>query len=161
MINFNFRIFVIASLIMIFPIIGLGQAKTKNPINQKHPSLQYKTIECAELNTLIKNKTAPIIINCGNQANILGAISIGELDQSGTWKQKLRTALRNKQLDKSFNKSVVVYCGCCSSDNCPNVGPVIKELSAMGYKNVKGLYFFDGYGPEWKGKGYLEDAAKK
>jgi hypothetical protein len=152
---------IFVSIIVFNSIIIVAQTGTKKPVNEKHPSLQYKTIECAELNTLIKNKTAPIIINCGNQANILYAISIGELDQSGTWKQKLRTALRNKQLDKSFNKSVVVYCGCCSSDNCPNVGPVIKELSAMGYKNVKGLYFFDGYGPEWKGKGYLEDNAKK
>jgi hypothetical protein len=152
---------IFVSIIVFNSIIIVAQTGTKKPVNEKHPSLQYKTIECAELNTLIKNKTAPIIINCGNQANILYAISIGELDQSGTWKQKLRTALRNKQLDKSFNKSVVVYCGCCSSDNCPNVGPVIKELSAMGYKNVKGLYFFDGYGPEWKGKGYLEDTAKK
>lgn len=151
---------IFVSIIVFNSIFIVAQTVTKKPINEKHPSLQYKTMECAELNTLIKNKTAPIIINCGNQANILGAVSIGELDQSGTWKQKLRTALRNKQLDKSFNKSVVVYCGCCSSDNCPNVGPVITELNDLGFKNVKGLYFFDGYGPEWKGKGYLEDAKK-
>jgi hypothetical protein len=148
------------SIFVFNSIFIVAQSGTKKPINEKHPSLQYKTIECAELNDLIKKKTAPIIINCGNQANIRGAISIGELDQSGAWKQKLRTALRNKQLDKSFNKSVVVYCGCCSSDNCPNVGPVIKELIALGFKDVKGLYFFDGYGPEWKGKGYLEETKK-
>ena len=40
------------------------------------------------------------------------------------------------------------------------MGPVIKELIALGFKDVKGLYFFDGYGPEWKGKGYLEEAKK-
>jgi hypothetical protein len=133
---------------------AFGQKGNGKSVNAKHPSLNYKTIECVELDRMITSKKSPIIINCGNQEDIIGSIPIGEISKNSNWKSSLKQALIKSKIEKSFNKPVVVYCGCCSSDNCPNVEPVIKELISMGFRDVKGLYFFDGYGPDWKAKGY-------
>jgi len=147
------KIIFILSLLAMTNLI-LGQKEGTKSVSSKHPSLNYKTIECLELNKLISSGKSPIIINCGNQEDIIGAISIGEISKSTNWKTTLKQVLIKNKLEKSFSKPVVVYCGCCSSDNCPNVEPVIKELTSMGFRDVKGLYFFDGYGPDWKAKDY-------
>jgi thiosulfate/3-mercaptopyruvate sulfurtransferase len=49
---------------------------------------------------------------------------------------------------------IVLYCGCCPWNKCPNVDPAYKELRAMGFRNVKLLYIADNFGKDWVDKGY-------
>jgi hypothetical protein len=139
-------------------------------VNSKHKGLKYKTVECSELNQKLQGKIKPIVVFCGDLRDekdkytygfkkIPGSLVIGSVNQD-KWEENLRAALLLAELDKSFKSEVVVYCGCCSSDNCPNVEPVILELKRMGFKNVKGLYFSEGYLPEWHAKKYLEEPLK-
>src|SRR5690348_10598759 len=37
-------------------------------------------------------------------------------------------------------REIVIYCGCCPWDHCPNVGPAIALLREMGFTRVKALY---------------------
>ncbi len=142
-------------------------AQSKNKVvNSAHPSLNYATIECSELNQKLKENEKPIIIFCGDVGNekdkytysfqkIKGALAIGSVNQA-SWKSNLQKVLVQSKENQSYSKEVIVYCGCCSSDNCPNVEPVILELKRLGFKKVKGLYFSEGYLPEWHAKKYLE-----
>jgi thiosulfate/3-mercaptopyruvate sulfurtransferase len=50
---------------------------------------------------------------------------------------------------------IVLYCGCCPWNKCPNVDPAYKELRALGFRNVKLLYIADNFGKDWVDKGYL------
>src|SRR5215831_11105863 len=34
-------------------------------------------------------------------------------------------------------KEIVLYCGCCPWDRCPNIKPAVETLRAMGFTNVK------------------------
>src|ERR1035437_3101339 len=38
------------------------------------------------------------------------------------------------------DREVVVYCGCCPWDRCPNVKPAVDLLNQMGFAKVKVLY---------------------
>ena len=38
---------------------------------------------------------------------------------------------------------IVLYCGCCPWNHCPNVGPAFKQLRDLGFTNVKVLYMAD------------------
>jgi thiosulfate/3-mercaptopyruvate sulfurtransferase len=51
-------------------------------------------------------------------------------------------------------QSIVVYCGCCPWNKCPNVNPTYNELRALGFRNVKLLYIADNFGKDWVDKGY-------
>jgi thiosulfate/3-mercaptopyruvate sulfurtransferase len=52
------------------------------------------------------------------------------------------------------NKLIVIYCGCCPWDHCPNVKPAHDALLAMGFTNVKVLHLADNIATDWIDKGY-------
>jgi len=57
-----------------------------------------------------------------------------------------------KKLPK--NKSIVVYCGCCPYEHCPNVRPAIQALKDMGFTNYKLLDLPHNIKVDWISKGY-------
>jgi len=96
----------------------------------------------------------PLILNVGpwmlyRQAHIPEAVFVGPAaDQQST--RRLHALVK----EVAHNKAIVLYCGCCPWGNCPNVRPAFKELSTMGFTNVKVLYIADNFGADWVGKGY-------
>ena len=54
----------------------------------------------------------------------------------------------------SHSQAIVLYCGCCPWQECPNIRPAFKTLKAMGFSNVKVLYIADNFGQDWAQKGY-------
>lgn len=64
--------------------------------------------------------------------------------------------LLEKRVEKlPRNKMIVLYCGCCPWDRCPNVKPAYQELRAMGFIDVRILYLAKNFGVDWVDKGYL------
>ncbi|HUB78133.1 MAG TPA: rhodanese-like domain-containing protein [Bryobacteraceae bacterium] len=64
-------------------------------------------------------------------------------------------ALLKTALDKLPRDSqVVVYCGCCPWDHCPNVKPASELLKQMGFTHAKILYLETGFAKDWIEKGY-------
>jgi thiosulfate/3-mercaptopyruvate sulfurtransferase len=61
--------------------------------------------------------------------------------------QKLSAPLKKGQL-------IVIYCGCCPWNRCPNIGPAYKKLHDLGFTNVKALYIANNFGDDWVAKGY-------
>lgn len=51
-------------------------------------------------------------------------------------------------------REIVLYCGCCPWDKCPNVKPAIELLQSMGYKNAKVMYVAENFKANWMDKGY-------
>jgi thiosulfate/3-mercaptopyruvate sulfurtransferase len=52
------------------------------------------------------------------------------------------------------NKTVVLYCGCCPWQKCPNVRPALAAAREAGLKHVKVLYLPDSLVRDWIDKGY-------
>lgn len=52
------------------------------------------------------------------------------------------------------NKLIVIYCGCCPWDHCPNVKPAHDALAAMGFTNIKALHVADNIATDWIDKGF-------
>ena len=115
-----------------------------------------ETLQPEELVKILQSpKSAqPVILNVGphmlySQAHIPGAEYIGA-GSSAEGIDLLRT--RVKALPHST--FIVLYCGCCPWDRCPNVRPAYKELKTLGFTNVKLLYIADNFGDDWAYKGY-------
>src|SRR4051812_25513608 len=49
-------------------------------------------------------------------------------------------ALKTAAAKVPRDREIVLYCGCCPWDRCPNVKPAIAALRGMGFKNVKAMY---------------------
>jgi rhodanese-related sulfurtransferase len=104
---------------------------------------------------LLKGGAAkPLILQVGShvlfaQAHIPGSEYAG----AGSQPEGLQ-ALQQRVTSLSRKSPIVLYCGCCPWNRCPNVGPAFAKLKEMGFTNVKVLYLADNFGTDWAGKGY-------
>lgn len=51
-------------------------------------------------------------------------------------------------------QEIVIYCGCCPWDHCPNMKPAFAELKQMGFQNVKALIINTNFSADWIQHGY-------
>ena len=96
----------------------------------------------------------PVLIQVGShvlysQAHIPGSKYIGPAASASGLEQ-----LRRRVVSLPKNKYIVLYCGCCPWDHCPNVKPADDALRALGFTNVKVLYIANNFGTDWVDKGY-------
>src|SRR5262252_7229844 len=52
------------------------------------------------------------------------------------------------------NREIVIYCGCCPWEACPNVRPAIDVLHQLGFKQVRALVISSSLEADWAAKGY-------
>jgi rhodanese-related sulfurtransferase len=52
------------------------------------------------------------------------------------------------------DRLVVIYCGCCPWERCPNIAAAYQQLTQMGFTQVKVLYLASNFGADWVDKGY-------
>ena len=52
------------------------------------------------------------------------------------------------------DKEIVLYCGCCPWDHCPNLEPAYSKLKSLGYSRVKAVMIPTNLHTDWITKGY-------
>jgi thiosulfate/3-mercaptopyruvate sulfurtransferase len=52
------------------------------------------------------------------------------------------------------SSNVVVYCGCCPFDHCPNIRPAFETLHSMGFQHLRVLVLPNNFAKDWVGQGY-------
>jgi hypothetical protein len=52
------------------------------------------------------------------------------------------------------DREIVIYCGCCPWDRCPNVQPAVAMLQQIGFTKVKALHLPANFKTNWIDKGY-------
>lgn len=120
-------------------------------LDKKDNWTQKDLIEPSALAAIIANSKAsqPKIFNIGVVDNIKGAINIGGVSEKENL-QKLNNAL--SKLPK--NTFLVIYCGCCPFERCPNIRPAVNMLKTMGFTNAKLLNLPTNLKQNWIEKGY-------
>lgn len=63
-------------------------------------------------------------------------------------------ALRTAAASLPRSAELIVYCGCCPFDHCPNVRPAYSELRKMGFTKVSVLSIPTNMSKDWISKGY-------
>ncbi len=58
------------------------------------------------------------------------------------------------------DREMVVYCGCCPWDRCPNVKPAVDLLKRMGFAKAKALYLPTGFKADWLDQGYAAEVGR-
>ena len=120
-------------------------AGAQNPQNWTSKQL----IEPSELAPVLKTKNAPVIFSIGPAATIPNSIDIGMV------KDKANLDKFKKQLSAFPKKTkIVVYCGCCPYEHCPNVRPAIDVLKEMKFTNYMLLNLPHNIKTDWIDKGF-------
>ncbi len=82
-------------------------------------------------------------------AHIPGAVLAGPVSKpEGVEALKQAVAKLPKQSE------IVLYCGCCPLEKCPNLRPAFRILREMGYTNVKLVMMPTNLHTDWLSKGY-------
>ncbi len=55
-------------------------------------------------------------------------------------------------------KPIVLYCGCCPWERCPNMEQPWRLLVAAGFTDVRLLYIPTNFGRDWVGKGHPSES---
>jgi thiosulfate/3-mercaptopyruvate sulfurtransferase len=51
--------------------------------------------------------------------------------------------------------SLILYCGCCPFEKCPNVRPAFTALNDMGFTKLRVLVIPTSFASDWADKGYV------
>lgn len=148
------KFFFAVSLILLGIISAEAQTfpGSGNPSWKKSdPWKRSQLMQASDLASLLKNPKAkkPLIYNIGVMQDIKGARNFGAASE----KENLN---RFKKTLKGLPKAtfLVVYCGCCPFDKCPNIRPAVRAINEMGFTNAKLLNLPTNIKVDWKDKGY-------
>jgi len=61
----------------------------------------------------------------------------------------------------SKDENIVIYCGCCPLNKCPNVRPAYAALKESGFTHVRVLDVMTGIESEWYRRGYPSESEGK
>ena len=105
----------------------------------------------ADLAATINSSTAvkPLIISIGTGALITGSIDIGPVNEKENL-DKLKKLLVKEKKDRD----IVIYCGCCPFEHCPNIRPAFILLNKLKFTNHKLLSLQHNLKADWIDKGY-------
>ena len=117
---------------------------------------QAQLMQPEELVRILKSsqKEKPVILQVGSrvmyaQVHIPGSEYAGPgSTQAGI--QSLEDTVSAMPKDRQ----IVLYCGCCPWERCPNIGPAYKRLHELGFTKVRALYLANNFGDDWVNKGY-------
>jgi thiosulfate/3-mercaptopyruvate sulfurtransferase len=149
----------IVVLAMLF--VALPPLRAQGPFgapseNSAFSIAQTQLIQPEELNRVLHDGGAgkPLVLQVGSrvlfdQAHIAGSEYAGPGSQPEGLHQ-----LQKRVSPLARDTSIVLYCGCCPWNRCPNVAPAFRLLQKLGFTRVNVLYIADNFGTDWVDKGY-------
>ena len=152
-----------AGLLAGFAMLGAGaHAQSASQTSQAPSSASASAaIPAAEL--LQPNELAQILNSSGEKPLVLQVgshvlyaeahIAGSEYAGAGGTDAGLQT-LRDRVKGLARNQFIVIYCGCCPWDKCPNIRAAYWQLQALGFTRLKALYIADNFGANWANMNY-------
>jgi hypothetical protein len=100
-------------------------------LNQTEPWRPDQLMEPKDLATLMNNKsvTEPLIVSVGPSGLIKDAVDMGPVHEKENF-NKLKEFLSNQKRDRQ----IVIYCGCCPFEHCPNIRPAFTLLNDLKFR---------------------------
>jgi hypothetical protein len=134
--------------------VAAGQSGGKSPSATELSPGSAELIQPEDLVKALGSAKRPTLLYVGprflySQAHIPGAEFIGSAADT-----EFMDKLRQRVSTLPRNSMIVLYCGCCPWEHCPNIRPAYKELQKMGFKSVNALYLAASFGTNWVEKGY-------
>lgn len=136
----------IIRFVLVLAALAFQKVNAQNPVNWTAEQL----IQPSELAaTLKEGKEIPVIISVGPSALIPHSKDIGIIKEKENMKK-----FKDMLAGLSKDTRIVVYCGCCPYEHCPNVRPAVEVLKEMKFTNFKLLDLPHNIKMDWINMGY-------
>jgi thiosulfate/3-mercaptopyruvate sulfurtransferase len=145
---FSFAVCVLA----LFPLVFVNAQSSADPWTAA------QTIQAPDFaNELAAGKSNPTILFVGFQRlYIAGHIKGAQFHGSGGRPEGIESIKKwADPLPRSTN--LVLYCGCCPMEKCPNIRPAFSALREMGFTNLRVLVLPNSFAIDWAEKGLPYD----
>jgi thiosulfate/3-mercaptopyruvate sulfurtransferase len=144
------KISLLLCAVAFFAMVGLSFTASI-PLRSEDPWKPDQLLSPGELAKVINDPLAkkPIIFCIGPGALIKGSIDMGPARDSSNL-NKLRRQLSRLPKDAW----VVIYCGCCPFEHCPNIRPAFSLLNEMKFTHPQLLNLEHNIKVDWMEKGY-------
>ena len=103
---------------------------------------------------LAANLKTPLVIHVGFPVLYRGAHIAGSEYAGPGSKPEGSNSLKKAVAGQPHNREIVLYCGCCPWDKCPNIRPAFAALHEMGFTHVKVMIVPENLKTDWIDKGY-------
>jgi thiosulfate/3-mercaptopyruvate sulfurtransferase len=101
-----------------------------------------------------KNGTRPTVVYAGFHTLFAGGHIPGASFHGTASNEQGLSDLKKWAETLPRTTDLVIYCGCCPFDKCPNIRPAFRALSNMGFKKLRVLSMPASFATDWAGKGY-------
>ena len=119
--------------------------------SEKEPWTEKQLMNPSDLAKILNDNRSKktILLNIGFGGGIKGTKEIGAA------KEKEGIENLKKELSKlPKDTDIVIYCGCCPFEHCPNIRPAFKLLNEMKFTNYKLLNLSHNLKMDWIDQGY-------
>jgi len=127
------------------------------------PWTDAQTVKPADLVKEIadtKDANKPVIVCSGFRVLYAGAHVPGAVFHGPGSKPEGLDDLKKWAQGVPRSSNVVVYCGCCPFEKCPNVRPAFETLRSMGFQRLRVLMLPNNFAKDWVGQGYPVEKGK-
>jgi thiosulfate/3-mercaptopyruvate sulfurtransferase len=124
---------------------------------QSDPWSASETIQPPELVKELgesKGTAKPVVVCVGFRPLYVGAHVPGAVFHGAAQSEQGLADLKKWAQGVSHSSNLVVYCGCCPLEHCPNIRPAFNALHDMGFRNLRVLFLPHDFATDWVEKGY-------
>jgi thiosulfate/3-mercaptopyruvate sulfurtransferase len=103
---------------------------------------------------LARRLNSALVIHVGFPALYHGAHIAGSSYAGPGAKEQGIQELKNRVANEPRDREIILYCGCCPWDHCPNIRPAFAALKQMGFTNVRALAIPTNLKTDWVDHGF-------
>jgi thiosulfate/3-mercaptopyruvate sulfurtransferase len=104
-----------------------------------------------------KDLRTPLLIHVGFPVLYRASHITGSVYAGPGSKEEGIADLKKAVAGQPRTREIVLYCGCCPFDKCPNIRPAFAALHEMGFTRVKAMVVPTNLKTDWIDKGYPTD----
>lgn len=134
--------------------VGLAIAPAIAGPADRVPGSAGSLVTTADLVKQLKGPRKPTLIHVGFPTLFQGGHIPGSLHADEAVSPQGQALLRKALKQAPKDRDVVLYCGCCPWQDCPNVQPAFKVASQAIGKRAKLLVIPQNFDQDWAAKGY-------
>jgi thiosulfate/3-mercaptopyruvate sulfurtransferase len=115
---------------------------------------QKDLVQPKDVAARLKSNPKPLILQVGFET-LYKSSHLPDAEYAGPASNpKGLEAIRKAVANVAKEREIIIYCGCCPWDHCPNIKPAFDLLKGLGFKNVKAMMIANNLDADWIKKGY-------
>ena len=152
------RILGVVSLVLFVSKLD-GARLAAGDAGQTDPWSMSEVTQPADLARDLSKGLKPQVVCVGVEALYRGAHISGAVYLGPASKPEGLEALKKWAKGTPRGERIVLYCGCCPMDKCPNIRPAFQALKEMGFTRLQVLSIPQDLVRDWVSKGFPVEKA--